>query len=253
LPLSSDEFYLESLPTSLQQGDIVDGVPLVLLPAREHLLLARNHHGGYPIGQIGPGDAKLIDERVLNDAFDSGVEDAVVSVQRARAMLVTPTCDLEKIRVFGGMWMVWPLKPIEGSGLNVGNLAAGKYANLFDLPNHKYFAGAFLELTDIRAVRPVQFQLRDRIASVTRLAQDELFQKFHRSMGRMWGYAEGEIIDPLGKHETGQFRCAGCNLFDVSLREPITMKAGDKAPACDNCKKIGRAAQWYPLTKHKKG
>ncbi len=253
MPLSSDAFYLENLPTGLQQGDVADGVPLVLLPPQDYLVLIRAAHRRFQLSHIDPGEASLVDERVLNDAFDLGMEYAAVSVQRAKAMLVTPTCDLQKIHKAGGVWMVWPLKPVEGAGLDAGNLAAGKFGNLYGLPDHKYFAGAFLELTDIRPVRPEQFQLKQRIASITRLAQDELSQRFHRAMGRMWGYSEGDIVEALGKYETGKFRCAGCNLFDLPLAEPITLKPGDKAPGCENCKKIGRTAQWYPLAKHRRG
>jgi hypothetical protein len=93
LPISSDAFYLSELPTSLQQGDIVNGVPLILVPPLDSLVIVRSTHHKLPFDQnhLVPGQAELVDERVLNDAFERGTEYSVTSVLRGLAMLVTPT------------------------------------------------------------------------------------------------------------------------------------------------------------------
>lgn len=205
-------------------------------------------HYKLPFDHLEAGGALLVDERAVNDAFERGAEYAAVSVIRAHAMLLTPTCDLEQE---DGVLLVWPLRPIEGSGFNEANLDAGKYANLYRLPDNVYFEGVFIDLTDIRPVRPQQFPLKNRVASLSREAQNEILDKFHLSMGRIWGYAEGEIIEALAKYETGTFRCAQCNRYDVEVPQKA-LKPGTQAPECENCKKIGKAPQWYPLTKHRK-
>src|SRR5205823_14496840 len=125
--------------------------------ALDSLVVVRSAHQQFRIDHLKPGDAVLVDELALNDAFERGSEYCVVSVQRSSAMLVTPTCDLDQE---DGVWMVWPLRPIEGSGLDVGNLNAGKFANLYRLPDHKYFDSVFLDISDIRPVRPQQFPLK---------------------------------------------------------------------------------------------
>jgi hypothetical protein len=218
------------------------------LPALNSLVLIRSSHHRFPLEHLEPGEVVLAAEDTLSDAFDSGHEYAAVSVLRSYAMLVTPTCDLDQPE---GVFIAWPLRPFEGSNLNEGNLAAGRYANLFLLPEHKYIDRCFVDVTDLRPIRPQHFPLKDRIASVTRVGMDEILQKFHGSLGRLWGYAEGEIVEPLGRYETGVFRCARCNVYEIKVPE-ILIKPGTAAPACDNCKKIGRQAQWYPLTKHSK-
>jgi hypothetical protein len=247
LALPSDAFYLQNLPTFLQQGDIVAGVPLMLLPALDRLVLVRSAHHRLPLEHLEPGAVELVSEIALPDKFEGEHEYAVVSVRRALAMLMTATCDLEGKDV----WTVWPLFPIADSGLDEGNLNAGKYANLYRLPEHEYFAPAFLDLSDFRPVRPQQFQLRDRVASITHEAQHDVFERFTRSAGRPWGYAPGKIIEVLGKYETGKFRCARCNLYEVTVPEK-PLQVGAPAPVCDNCRKIGKSGQWYPLTKHRK-
>jgi hypothetical protein len=209
--------------------------------------LIRSAHRKFPIERLDPGEATLVDERTLSDAFERGTEYGAVSVQRGVAMLVTPTCDIGSVDTL----TVWPLKPVAGSGLNSGNLEAGRYVNLYRIPDHEYFDPVFIDLTDIRPVRAEHFLLKDRIASITREAGDEILQKYHRSLGRTWGYSPGEVIEPLGKYQTGAFRCAQCNLYD--LQAPIVhLKPGMQAPECENCKKIGKTAQWYPLTLHRK-
>ena len=134
--------------------------------------------------------------------------------------------------------------------LDKGLLKSGRYANLFLLPEHEHFDTGFVDFTDIRPVRPEQFLLKNRIGSITREAQNELFGRFHKAMGRTWGYCEGEKIESLSKHEIPKFRCAQCNLYDISVSErPLT--PGELAPRCANCEKIGKAEQWYPLVKHR--
>jgi hypothetical protein len=248
LPLPAEAFYHSDLPTSLQQGDIADGVPLILLPPAEALVIVRSPHRKFFKEHLDPGEATLVDERALNDAFDQGPEYAAVSVIRGMAMILTPTCDIPG----NDSLSVWPIRPIEGSDLDEGNLNAGKYANLVRLPDHKYFDGAFIDLTDIRSVRPSHFPLKNRIASVTREAQNEIVERFQGAYGRVWGYETGETIEPLGRNETGTFRCARCNQFDGITVPQIPLKPGASAPDCDNCRKIGKRPQWYPLIKHKK-
>ena len=212
----------------------------------------RSSHRDFFLDHLDPGPVNLVDELVPADAFDHGFEYAAVAVIRSMAMLVTPTCDLDGIADVGGTWIVWPIRPFKDSGLDRGNLLAGKYQNLYALPEHRHFDESFVDVTDMRPVRPQHFPARSRIASTTRIAQGEMLEKSSAAFGRVWGYAHGEKIEPPSKRETGRFRCARCNLYDIVLPEPITLKPGDEAPECENCKKIGKAAQWYPLTQHRK-
>lgn len=253
MPLSSEDFYLDSCPSSLQQGDIADGVPLLLLPDLDRLILIRSTHRNYFVDHLDPGVVNLVDEMGLNDAFDRGFEYAAVAVRKGMAILITPTCDLDAVAKAGGVWQVWPIQPLKDSGLDKGNLFAGKYETLFGFPEHRNFDDSFVDVTDVRSIRPQHFPAKDRVASTTRTGQDEMMDKFSKAFGRTWGYAEGEKIEALAKHEVEKFRCARCNTFDMTLSDPIPLKAGEYAPKCDNCAKLGKAAQWYPLKKYRKG
>jgi hypothetical protein len=247
LPFSAEQFYLPDLPTRLQQGDIIARVPLLVLPPLETAVVARSSHHRRPIEHLEAGVVELVHELALPDAFDLGTEYVVVSSTQGIAMIITATCDLDDL----DLWIVTPLRPVEGSDLDLGNLEAGKYSNLYTLPGNGYFSRSFIDLSDLRPVRSQQAPLKNRIASLTREAQSEIIEKMYFSIGRPWGYRADERVEPLGKYETGKFRCARCNLYDVTVPEK-TLPVGAEFPECDNCKKIRKAAQWYPLTEHRK-
>jgi hypothetical protein len=250
LTLASDAFYLDIPPSSLQQGDIVAGVPLLLLPRLDHLIIVRSQHRRLKMEHLDPGDVELVRESTVKDPFDDQHEYAVVAATRGLGLLLTATCDLVKLDV----WLVCPLFPVHDSGLDKGNLNAGKFHNLYALPEYSHFDSAYINFSDIRPLRPEQCPLKDRIASTTREGMNDVMTRFAKSMGRQWGYADGELAEPLGKYDTGKYRCAQCNIYDVTVSEIPAgkIKTGDRFPVCDNCAKINRAPQWYPLARHRK-
>lgn len=130
------------------------------------------------------------------------------------------------------------------------SLSQPNHPTLFALPEHKNFPRSYIDVTDFRSVRREQFPLGSRVASVTQEAHHELLERFLKAQGRPWGYGPGEAVERLGRNEIAKYRCARCNLYDVDV--PV-ISASEVFPLCENCKKIGKAAQWYPLTKHKKG
>jgi hypothetical protein len=245
--LAPNEFYLDDPPTHLQQGDICAGVPILLLPPSEELILVRGSHKER-IDHVTAGYVELVREQAVGDAFEGVPEYVAVAAERIWAMLMTPTCDLDGLVV----WSVWPLYGVEGAGADIERaLATPSHPTLLKLPDNDRFPASYIDVTDFRSIAKEHFQLKDRIASVTREAQHELTERFLKASGRPWGYGPGETVEPLARHETGKYRCARCNLYDVSVPE-IPLKPGEQFPVCDNCKKIRKAAQWYPVTRHRK-
>ena len=81
---------------------------------------------------------------------------------------------------------------------------------------------------------------------MTQEAQHELSERFLKASGAQWGYGPGEIVQSLLRYESGKYRCARCNLYNVTVSE-VSLKPGEQFPVCDNCKKINKSAQWYPV------
>lgn len=247
MALSSEEFYQQQSPDYLQQGDVLSGVPLLLLPADSELVLVRSYYGRKWVPQLQPGTAELVRESATTDAFRHGSEYVVVSAVRSMAVLMTATCDL----VDTEQWLVCPLHRVKNSGYDEGNLRAGKYATLYLLAENDRFPSAFIDLSDLRPIRSKSIDLNNRVASITRDGQNDLVERFVKAMGRNWGHAPGDTVEPPGKYQTGRFRCARCNQYDVPITES-TFEVGSKFPVCTACEKINKAAQWYPLSKHRK-
>jgi hypothetical protein len=245
--LASNEFYGDDPPTHLQQGDICAGVPILLLPPSEELILIRGDNR-QRLDHLAAGAVELVREQAVGDAFDGTPEYVAIAAERICAMLMTPTCDLDGLAV----WAVWPLYGVAGAGADIERaLAAPSHPTLFRLPDNDHFDASYIDVTDFRSIGREHFQLKDRIASLTREAQHTLLERFLKAQGRPWGYAPGETVQPLARNETGNYRCARCNLYNVTVSE-IKANPGEQFPPCDNCKKIHKTAQWYPVTKHKK-
>lgn len=237
-----EDFYDLSSPIYPQQGDIFPNVPLISPPPSFHLLILRETDGSPWQPKEGPLLASS--ERLLN-AFDGVAEYAAVSVDRGLAAILTQTCDL----VDQEQWLVSPLLALAGSGIDAGNLLAGKFANLFGLPQHPsgYFDAGYLDLGKCFAIRPESVQQKDRIASLSLDAQHALNDKFAEALNRMWGNAPGDDVP-----EIGRYRCIRCFQFYGLENKIIELKTGEKFPDCPDCVKIKKHAQWRLLRKHKK-
>jgi len=244
--LSTDSFYQENKPDYLQQGDVLTGVPLLYLPPSKELVLVRSHPNRIRIADLQAGTVEAVRELAASNPFDNQPEYVIVSAVRSIAILMTPTCDLDKED-----WLVSPAHYVEGSGYDLGNLKAGKFSTLFWLPEHEHFPECYVDISDMRPVRKESLDLHNRLAALSRETQAALLEKFVKSMGRKWGHAKDEVVEPLERNQTGAYRCYRCNDHDITVPQE-KFQAGTTYPTCPNCDKIGKEAQWYPLLKHRK-
>ena len=178
------------------------------------------------------------------NAFDGSPEYVAISADRGLATILTQTCDL----VDQEQWLICPLLMIEGTGINEGNLFAGKYANLFGMRKHpRHFDAGYLDLGRCFPIRRDTVELKDRIASLTLSAQHALNDKLSETLTRVWGFGPRESVPA-----TGKYRCVRCsNFFDVK-NDIADFKEGSPFPDCPDCQKINKRAQWRLLRKHKK-
>ncbi len=240
-----EEFYDLAPPAFLQQGDILDDVPLVGLPPGPDLLVLREEldFSRPPILQASILAAFWESEV---DAFGGGSSEYIVAkAVRGSALLITQTCNLAQ----EDEWLVAPIHPVAGSDVKLKDLMDGKYENLLGLPAHPQgiFPDAFAVLSDLKPIHKHSVDLDDRVASLLPFAQLRLADKITRALAREWGYAAGETI-----LTTGKYRCLRCNRW-YDVENPVRdFKQGDKFPDCYNCNKIHKTAQWYLLHKHKK-
>lgn len=245
IPEAAD-YYLRDAPYHLQQGDILQGVPLITSPASPELVLLREpstRRYQYPLSER---PLEPVREKLVGDAFDEGrTEFIAVAAQRVPAVLMTPTCDLEKRDV----WLFSPLKEVPDEVSK--EIFSGKAVSLFpvyEIPEAG-LPGSVIDVGDLRPVHRVAVAPDLRLKSMSPEATSALAEMIVRSQSRVWGYAAGELVP-----EDGVYRCLRDNSY-YELKAPaqqLELKKGDKFPDCTNCKWSHKTAQWYRLTKLKK-
>lgn len=241
MEIPEDDFYEESPPNELQQGDVLVGVPLFLLPKSEELLVLRVPRSRTRLEELPNGLVEVVREKAISDAFD---EPEFVGVPTARiaAVLMTQTCDLGRTE----FWQISILDRLDPKGkVDRGRLYAGKYKKFFPYPKHDHFEESFIDIAELHTIRPENVGLGNRVASVKPGIQRLLSDKFLHAMGRRWGHAQDEEVPADGK-----YRCLGCNDYDMPVYEP-TFKKGEKFPECARCSSVRRPTQWYQLQKPK--
>lgn len=108
--------------------------------------------------------------------FQNGEEFIIVNAARGMAMLLTQTCDLTDDAL--DYWLVSPLCQLEGTGKDVGNLRAGKYANLFYVPPpSKDIPESFVDLADVRQINKAAIKVSDRVASLSPCMSNCLYRR----------------------------------------------------------------------------
>lgn len=234
------DFYEESPPSELQQGDVLVGVPLFLLPRSEELLVLRTPRSRTRLGELPNGLVEAVREKAIGDAFDEP-EFVGVPTARVAAVLMTQTCDLGRT----DFWSVSVLDRLNPKEVDRGNLYAGKFKRLFPYPKHDHFEESLIDIVELHTIRPENVGVGNRVASVKPEIQRLLSDRFLHAMGRRWGHAQDEEVPTDAK-----YRCLGCNDFDMPVYEP-TFKKGDKFPECARCSSVRRPTQWYPLQKPK--
>lgn len=191
-----------------------------------------------------PGRVLAIPETAIN-SFDDGPEYIVAVAERGLAVVLTQTCDLVEQEI----WLVAPLRAIEGTEIDVGNLIAGRYANLLAMPKHPngYFEMGFADMGQCFTIHRESLQLKDRIAALSQAAQHALNDKVSDTLTRVWGHAPGEQV-----RASGTYRCIRCFQFLDLANAIVGLAAGTTFPDCPDCLKIKKQAQWRLLRKHKK-
>jgi hypothetical protein len=240
LEIAEDDFYDENPPNELQQGDVLVGTPLFLLPKGEELLVLRTPMSRTRLEELPNGLVQVVREKAIGDAFDAP-EYVGVPTARVAAVLMTQTCDIGRT----DFWLVSILDRLNPVEVDRGNLYAGKYKSLFPYPKHDHFEESLIDIVELHTIRCDNVGLGNRVASVKPAIQRLLSDKFLHAMGRRWGYAHNEEIPADGK-----YRCLGCNDFDMPVCEPSFTK-GEKFPECVRCSSVRRPTQWYPLQKPK--
>lgn len=185
-------------------------------------------------------------EASLNDAFLTQSEKILCDAYRSAAVLITPTCSLEK----NSTWTFSPIQLLSGEPDMARStlFATPGYLGFFGLPRNGSFVeeDAFVDFSFTVSVPRDHSPLNSRVLSLGREASLRLGTKLANFFGRDWGYAENERVE-----EDGFYRCRLCAMtYSVPVDE-VALKKGDKAPKCAQCQSRGRRESWAKLLQPK--
>lgn len=244
MELDSADFFEGSWPTFPQQGDIYSNVPLLDTTPWPKLVVLRLPDTHAYIPELPVGLLEGVTEDAVS-AFSEGPEYVIATAQRAVAMIVTQTCDLEDTPY----WLACPLYSLGDSDVDRGNLFSGRYANLFGVYAHPQgkFQESYINLANPRPVRRGAIQMTNRIAVLSSSGQEGLIDRIASNLSRPWGHGPGEPVT-----QTGKYRCLKCFQSTDSTVQEIPLESGGVFPECDFCRKFRKKAQWRLLERRKR-
>ncbi len=192
-----------------------------------------------------PNTISIQAESSLADAFQSS-EDVAFMTDRVAAVLITPTCSLEK----SSNWTFAPIQLLSAEPDMVRNTLFSPigYLQMFGLPSYEHFIteDSFIDFSHTVCLSKQLTPLTSRVLSIGRESSLRLGTKLANYHGRDWGYAEGEAVE-----ESGFYRCRLCAAsFGIQL-DDRELKKGEKAPACKECSDRGKRASWAKLMQAK--
>lgn len=194
---------------------------------------------------VSPSQRTIHPEPELPDAFTEE-EEVLFLTQKTAAILITPTCSLEK----STHWTFAPIELLssEPEMVRAVLFSSTGYLGLFGLPSNDGFIAedSLIDFSHTVCLHKGLAPLNSRVLSLGREAGLRLGTKLANYYGRDWGYAEGEVVE-----EDGIYRCRLCAASHGLPFVDLSLKKGEKAPACIQCQDRGRRASWAKLMQAK--
>jgi hypothetical protein len=232
MPIDPKDWY-QSNPdyAVLNQGDVLDGVPTVVMPsASKTWVLLRPAHPVTVLGALSgqtPKSFRPRSESDTPDAWVNGEELVLAKGSRRRVMLVNHGCDLDHrnylqlARVYNAAALATKAESLRGNEIT--------YAFFLPASPPDFPEDQFADLSQLSAVH--KSYLREAIL-VRRLSARATFE-LQRHLASFYGRPFGFSIDD-NVAESGQYLCANCFYTDGVLVS-AGMTAGDKFTPCSRC------------------
>jgi hypothetical protein len=230
-------------PTSFFQGDIIEGVPVVVVPpagSGKWVLL----RPGLPVTReqaLAGNTPKVFRPFVAGTALDEWVtpDELVLAKATKRAIIViTQTCDLER-RNYVQVAPVYPARTLSAS--KQASLEKNEINYLFFLPMaeaavpEKCFAD-LSQITSVHKSYMIQANLKKRLSNEGRARLQMHLSTFH---GRPFGFSAEDVVQQDGEH-----LCLRCFLTSAIV-ERKSMIPGVVFGTCTTC---GPRALWIKFS-----
>jgi hypothetical protein len=233
--------------TSLYQGDVFDGIPLIFLPDKisKWLILRPDPKSALTdvdevLGGRVPKWFRAQAEGSVKDAWTFGNKEEFVAAKarKMRVIIVTQTCDL----VQRSKYQVAPV--YSANALNANdkeNLRLNEFYYMFYLPAFPpaIAEDSYVDFSEIQSVPRTYFKPD---AVVTRFSEATRVE-FQAQVAEYYGRPFGFNVRDRSPH-TAEFACVRCFYAHYRLEKKAATK-GSRFPECDKC---GDAALWIRIS-----
>jgi hypothetical protein len=241
MPIDASRWYDSNPDTqNLYQGDIIEGVPVVITPPKGiRWVILRPRLSGLPEHTPGglPKNLRADVDSAFSSAWQSPDGELVLAhASIEKVMIITQSCDLDwKKNV-----QVVPVFPIASAPpLKVEDIRANRVGTWFYLPADGKFGESFADLSRVTTVSTSYFRpdyLVKRLSSVAMLDLQNTLSDYY---ARPFGF---NIRDEVPQETL--YACANCFFTGQESRQTIRPPVGCKFPSCKQC---GNDALWIKL------
>jgi len=241
MPIDAASWYdLNPDSRSLYQGDILEGVPVVITPPKDRRwVILRPKLPGPPIQNPGglPKNLRADIDSAFPTSWESPDGELVMAhASIEKVMIITQSCDLD----WKKYCQVVPILPIVSAPpAKVEDLRANNIGVWFYLPEDGAFQESFADISRVTTVSVSYFRTDFLVKRLSSLAMLELQNALSSYYGRPFGF---NTRDEVPQDIT--YACANCFFTGIEPRQSIRPPVNAKFPPCPSC---GDYALWIKL------
>ncbi len=223
--------------TSLYQGDVLDDIPLIFIPAKisKWIILRPNLKGAMTVDDVLGGQIpkwfEAHTEGQVPDAWQhaDGEEYVAAKAKKMRVMLVTQSCDLAQRSTYQ-VAPVFPATKLLQDKLE--NLRANEFWYLFFLPAcpPAIAEDSYADLSQITGVPKAYFKREAAIVKLNETTRRALQAQIAEFYGRAFGF---NVRDKAP--QTAEYACARC-FYDHFRLQKKPVNKDNNFPECELCK-----------------
>jgi len=225
---------------SLYQGDILEGVPIVITPPKDRRWVILRPRLQGPPNQTPGGLPKNL-KADIDSAFPSSWASADGELVMAHAsiekvMIITQSCDLD----WKKFCQVVPIYPIASAPpTKIDDLRKNNIGTWFYLPEDTSLQESFADISRVTTVSVSYFRTDFLVKRLSSLAMLELQNALSNYYARPFGFNIRDTVP-----QAISYACANCFFTGLEARQTIKPAIGGTFPACPSC---GDNALWIKL------
>ncbi|MGA2606255.1 MAG: hypothetical protein ABSH01_02225 [Terriglobia bacterium] len=240
-PLPKECYDANPDSSSLYQGDVLRGIPLVFMPpAGKSWILLRPSPGTTLLEALEGRTPKVFaprSEGALSDAWAHGREFVLAMAEKRTVMIVTQTCDIDNRNFI----QVSPVYHADGlTPEKLASLEGDDVKYMFYLPtdSNRIKEKSYADLSQSSPVHKSYLKTDQLVVRHLPARTAKLQARLAELQGRQFGFNPSDSVP-----QTSDYVCANC-FFTSASTQRLKMTQGVLFPPCPLC---GEAVLWVKL------